>query len=144
MKVPPIVAKAFREAVRARQKAHAPYSEFRVGAAFVSGRKVISGCNVENASYGGAICAERTAVVKAVSEGTTGPFSDLVVVAENTSGKPVAPCGLCLQVIAEFCPGTLRIWAGTPRGLESCFTLDQLMPVRFGRGDLKVGVRRKR
>jgi len=86
------------KAMEAREKAHAPYSNFAVGAALLakSGR-VYTGCNVENASYGLSICAERAAVFKAVSEGER-EFEAIAVVTE----KGVTPCGACRQVLIEF------------------------------------------
>ena len=89
-----------RVALEARKKAYAPYSKYQVGAAILgkSGR-IFSGCNVENASFGATICAERTAAVKAVSEGETG----FIALAVATDGKePGAPCGICRQFLAEF------------------------------------------
>jgi cytidine deaminase len=87
-------------ALKARENAYAPYSGFKVGAALLDrSGSVISGCNVENVSYGLTICAERTAVVKAVSEGKR-DFIKMLVVAEEL----VMPCGACLQVMAEFAP----------------------------------------
>lgn len=85
----------------ARDNAHAPYSKFRVGAALLgkSGR-IYTGCNVENASYGLTICAERTAIVKAVSEGER-QFEAIAVVTDVEKLTP--PCGACRQFISEFC-----------------------------------------
>jgi len=88
-------------AIQAKSYAYAPYSKFRVGAALLcADGTVIKGCNVENASYGGTICAERTAIVKAVSEGKR----DFVAMA-ITSDVPaiLSPCGICRQVLREFC-----------------------------------------
>jgi cytidine deaminase len=86
-------------AVQAREKAYAPYSNYRVGAAILtrSGR-IYSGCNVENASYGGAICAERTAITKMVSEGDREPIACVVC----TMAPAGSPCGFCRQVMVEF------------------------------------------
>jgi cytidine deaminase len=86
-------------AMAARENAHAPYSKYRVGAAILtrSGR-VFTGCNVENASYGGAICAERTAITKMVSEGERHPVACVVV----TAAPAGTPCGFCRQVMVEF------------------------------------------
>ena len=126
--------RAWTEALKARAGAYAPYSRYRVGAALLGPRgRRWTGCNVENSSFGGTICAERTAFLKAVSEGVRSGFTDLVVV---VAGSPVNPCGLCLQVISEFAPSDLRIWSGTPDGIFACRTLDELMPVRFTKREL--------
>jgi len=91
-----------KEALQARKAAHAPYSRFKVGAALLcNDGSVFTGCNVENASYGLALCAERVAVFKAVSERRK-KFTALAVVADTP--EPVQPCGACLQVLAEFSP----------------------------------------
>jgi cytidine deaminase len=89
-----------KAALRARRQAYAPYSRFRVGAAVATrSGKVYTGCNVENASYGATICAERVAITKAVSEG----HRRLTAVAIATGGKhPAPPCGICLQFMTEF------------------------------------------
>src|SRR5947209_2601726 len=87
-------------ALEARQKAHSRYSQFQVGAALLTAEgQMVGGCNVENASYGAAICAERTAIVSAVSQGWT-RFQALAVVADTST--PCPPCGICRQVISEF------------------------------------------
>jgi len=96
------------EADEARRRAHAPYSRFHVGAALLtaSGR-VFRGCNVENASYGLSICAERNAVWKAVSEGER----DFVAVAVTAGpGSIASPCGACRQVLHEFAPDLRVLW----------------------------------
>src|SRR4051812_5155869 len=98
---PEIVQKIWSEAVKAREKSYAPYSNFRVGAAFRIGETIYSGTNVENASYGACVCAERIAIFKALNEGQKKNIEDLVVVTSTKNG--VAPCGLCLQVLSEFC-----------------------------------------
>ena len=95
---------------RAYQTAHAPYSEFYVGAAVLSDSgKVYTGCNVENASYGLTICAERTAITKAVSEEGTDMRIRAVAVA-NAQGVPCSPCGACRQFIYEFGPHALILF----------------------------------
>src|SRR5277367_3628300 len=88
-------------ATRARENAHAPYSHFKVGAALEDSEGHIhTGCNVENATYGLTLCAERVAVVKAVSEGAKG-FRRIAVVADTETLTP--PCGACRQILWEFC-----------------------------------------
>ncbi len=111
----------------ARQNAYAPYSHYDVGAALLtaSGR-VFTGCNVENAVYPMAICAERTAIVKAVSEGRR----DFAVIAIATRNGG-SPCGACRQVMREFAPH-LRVLLADDAGHVRQFTLDQLLPDSFG------------
>jgi cytidine deaminase len=88
------------EAKRAREKAYAPYSNFKVGAAVLtSNGKIFSGCNIENSSYGLSICAERSAIFNAVSSGYR-KFTKIAVVTD--SEPPASPCGACRQVIFEF------------------------------------------
>ena len=96
------------EAEAARQHAHAPYSKFRVGAALLTrDGRVIRGCNVENASFGSSICAERNAVWKAVSEGERA-FTAIAVTAGENGGA--SPCGACRQVLHEFAPDIVVYW----------------------------------
>lgn len=116
----------------AREKAYAPYSGFKVGAAVLNrDGRIFSGCNVENASYGLTNCAERTAVFKAVSEGGT-QLTALAVIADTR--KPVAPCGACRQVMAEF--GIEKIIMCNTKGERHIATLDQLLPAVFDQHDL--------
>jgi len=85
-------------AIKARERAYVPYSNYKVGAALLDREgRVFSGCNIENAAYGPTNCAERTAIFKAVSEGST-QFSAIAVVAD--SSEAVTPCGVCRQVMA--------------------------------------------
>ncbi len=116
----------------AQQKAYAPYSRFHVGAALESeDGRVFVGCNVENASYGLTICAERAAVCAAVSAGVR-RFRRAVVVSD--SDPPAAPCGACRQVLAEFGPD-LRIDGVGPRGTLS-WTIGGLLPAAFSKEQL--------
>ncbi|AGB41512.1 cytidine deaminase, homotetrameric [Halobacteroides halobius DSM 5150] len=97
------------EAIRARENAYTPYSNFKVGAALLTvDDEIYTGCNVENSSYGLTNCAERTAIFKAISEGKK-DFKALAVVADTDD--PVSPCGACRQVISEFGPGIKVIMA---------------------------------
>lgn len=120
-------------AQRALTHAYAPYSKFRVGAALLtqSGR-VVTGCNVENASYGLSICAERNAVFAAVALGET-RFHALCIATETET--PVAPCGACRQVLHEFAPVfDVRSYGTGPQGLHQ--TTATLLPHAFAKRDL--------
>jgi cytidine deaminase len=117
----------FEEAWSAAEGAYAPYSRFRVGAALLAeDGTVVTGCNVENRSYGLTLCAERTALVKAVSEGRRS-FKALAI-ATPDSAVPVGPCGACRQVLSEFMlPPSLVIFGG--RGPERVrVSLGELLP----------------
>ncbi len=128
----PRLSRAERElaaaAIEARQQAYAPYSRFRVGAALrAAGGAIYVGCNVENASYGATVCAERNAVAAAVVAGER--ELDQLAIATGTS--PAAPpCGLCRQVLGEFAP-RLRILLVNPQGEVERVRLDRLLPRGF-------------
>jgi cytidine deaminase len=127
--------KLIEAAQAARQRAYCPYSHYAVGAALLSADGVIfTGCNVENTSYGGTICAERTAVVKAVSEGVR-QFVAVAVVTENG----VSPCGLCRQVLYEFGPAMLVIMADAGGRIVHECVLTELLPLGFGPEQLVKG-----
>jgi cytidine deaminase len=112
-------------AIEARRNAHAPYSNFPVGAAIeCSDGTVFTGCNVENLSFGLTMCAERVAVGAAVAAGHR-DFRCVAVVAETN--VPISPCGACRQVLAEFHP-SLPIISSTLDGKTEEFVLDQLLP----------------
>ena len=116
-------------AVQASRNAYVPYSHFAVGAALeCRDGTVFTGCNVENAALGSTICAERTAVAKAVSEG----HRDFVriVIAGRSEGLCV-PCGVCRQVLREFAPN-IEIICLNGAGEERTFTLEELLPHSFG------------
>jgi cytidine deaminase len=117
-----------REAERARRQAYAPYSEFPVGAALLTrDGKVIRGCNVENASYGLSVCAERNAIWKAVSEGER-EFAAIAITARQGHGAP--PCGSCRQVLHEFSPNAWVYWRDS-RGRILRRRLSALLPLAF-------------
>ncbi|KAL7423828.1 hypothetical protein Q5752_001412 [Cryptotrichosporon argae] len=151
---PDLLHKAILEAFTGRDNAYAPYSKFRVGAALITpDGDIISGCNVENASYGAGICAERTAITKAVSAGHQ-KFA-AVVVTSDVPTPSISPCGICRQVLREFLPLSARVFmvgATYPRASAAppafladehahadeyaqhvkVMTLDALLPMSFG------------
>jgi cytidine deaminase len=121
-------------AVGARGRAYAPYSEFAVGAALLSkGGRVFTGCNVENASYGLTVCAERVALFKAVSEGVR-EFEAIAVACGDT---PCSPCGACRQALREFAPDLKVVLADAEGRKWETTTLSQLLPRAFGPSDLE-------
>jgi cytidine deaminase len=119
----------FAAADKAKENAWAPYSKFRVGAAVLTPEgEIFSGCNVENSSYGLALCAERNAIARAVGEGAR-KIAAVVVVADTD--KPCPPCGACRQVIAEFASPEAPIRSRTPQGQVDRYTLSELLPFAF-------------
>lgn len=117
-----------RAALDAREHAHAPFSNFRVGAAVEdSSGRIHTGCNVENATYGLTICAERVAVFKAISEGAR-EFRRVAVAADTDLLTP--PCGACRQILWEFC-GDIELVLVNPRGATETFRLKDLFPRPF-------------
>ena len=116
--------------------AYAPYSKFRVGAAVLTeSGGVFSGCNVENASFGGTICAERNAIAAAVCGGHTRIVVCAIVTAHT---HPASPCGFCRQVLREFSEDALVV-SKTTDGQSRRWTLSELLPDAFGPDDLGVG-----
>jgi cytidine deaminase len=115
-------------AIRARENAHAPFSNFRVGAALedASGR-IHSGCNVENATYGLTLCAERVAVFKAISEGAR-EFQRIAIAADTDNLTP--PCGACRQILWEFC-SDIEVILVNLRGASETLRLKDLLPRPF-------------
>ena len=115
-------------ALRAREHAHAPYSKFKVGAALedASGR-VHTGCNVENATYGLTVCAERVAIFKAISEGVR-QFTRIAIAADASTLTP--PCGACRQILWEFC-GDIEVTLVNPRGESETMRMKELFPRAF-------------
>lgn len=119
------------EAMKARERAYAPYSNFAVGAALLtkSGR-VYTGCNVENAAYGLSVCAERVALFKAVSAGER-DFEAIAIVTETMA----TPCGACRQVLVEF-NDDIRVIVANMKGERRIFTSGELLPHHFTASDL--------
>lgn len=116
------------EAERVALAAYAPYSKFQVGAALLAeDGRIISGCNVENASFGLTLCAERNAIVSAVAQGAL-RFAALVVV--TSSDRPVSPCGACRQVLLEFAP-SFEVRCYGRDGSELRTTVAELLPHAF-------------
>ena len=115
-------------ALAVRKNAHAPFSHFAVGAALLdSAGHIFTGCNVENATYGLTICAERVAVFKAISEGAR-QFTRVAVAADTETLTP--PCGACRQILWEFC-GDVELTLVNPRGKTETFRLKDLFPRPF-------------
>jgi cytidine deaminase len=120
-------------AKQARENAHAPYSNFRVGAALRgSSGRIFGGCNVENATYGLTMCAERVAIFKAISEGERG-FSAIAVVTDAETLTP--PCGACRQLIWEFC-GDIPVSMSNLQGKMEVVQMKDLFPRPFDQSNL--------
>jgi len=127
-----------KTAIKMTERSYAPYSHFHVGAALLTtDGKIYTGCNVENAAYGPSNCAERTAIFKAVSEGDK-EFSAIAIVggAENKEGKVqiddyCPPCGVCRQVMSEFCKKDFKIIVAKSPEDYKIFTLGELLPESF-------------
>ena len=121
-------------AKRAREKAFAPFSNFKVGAALkTKNGKVFTGCNIENASYSLTICAERVAIFKAISEGET-EFTEIAVAADTDELTP--PCGPCRQIIWEFC-GDIPVVMTNLKGKKETVQMSELLPRAFDMKFLK-------
>ena len=127
-----------KAAIDIRKNCYAPYSHFCVGAALLTaGGKIYTGVNVENAAYGPSNCAERTAVFKAVSEGER-DFTAIAIAGGPEDGKLdyCPPCGVCRQVLAEFCAADFEIILPSSSGETKRFTLAELLPESFGPDNL--------
>ena len=121
-----------KKALEARQRSYSPYSKFRVGAALLTeDGRIFTGCNIENAAYSPSICAERTAIFKAVSEGYTA-IRAIVIVGDSDY---TYPCGVCRQVIREFGKETIIIIANSEDDYRE-YKLKDLLPNSFGPEDL--------
>ncbi|QZY56557.1 cytidine deaminase [Crassaminicella profunda] len=123
----------FERAVKAKEYAYVPYSNFRVGAAVLTkDGKIYTGCNVECASFGGTNCAERTAIFKAISEGNR-DFEAIAIASDN--GAFTFPCGICRQVIFEF-GKDIKIIVGDGYGKIKVIPIEELLPYGFSGEDL--------
>lgn len=126
-----------KNAIDARKNAYTPYSKFKVGAALLTAdNQIIKGCNIENASYSPVNCAERTAIFKAVSEGIMN-FKAIAIVGGKDSETDefsdyAYPCGVCRQVMREFCAPDFEIIVGKSVEEYKVFTLSELLPQGFG------------
>lgn len=135
-----VVKMLAQEALAARANSYAPYSGYTVGAALLAeDGRVYRGCNIENASYGATNCAERTAIFKAVSEGNVS-FKAIAVAGGMRGSEPVDyayPCGICRQVIKEFCEDDFKIYAVKSSADIKEFALSELLPYGFGGGSIR-------
>lgn len=134
-----LIEKAFE----AQKFAYTPYSNFNVGAALLGDNgKIYLGCNIENSAFSPTNCAERTAIFKAVSEGQK-KFTAIAIVGNKKDikqgdGDYCAPCGVCRQVLQEFCdPKTFKIYLGKSVDDYKEFTLEELLPLGFSSSDLE-------
>ena len=134
-----LVEKLIDTAIAQLQFSYTPYSNFKVGAALLAKNgTVYGGCNIENAAYGPTNCAERTAFFKAVSEGVR-TFDAICIVGgkDGVLTEYAAPCGVCRQVMMEFCnPETFQIILATGRERYDIYTLKELLPLGFGPANL--------
>ena len=130
-----------KNALSAMKSAYAPYSGFSVGAALLArSGKVYLGCNIENAAYSPSVCAERTAFFKAVSEGER-EFEAIAIVGgpSGCASQECPPCGVCRQVMREFCGDGFQILLGKSDGSFRVFTLSELLPESFSPKQLENG-----
>ena len=123
-----------KEAIEARKMAYTPYSHFKVGAALLTADgKIYRGCNIENAAYSPSNCAERTAMFKAVYEGER-QFDAIAIVGDGEN--PAVPCGVCRQVLAEFCDPEMPVICANRKGEYKLVALGDLLPDAFLPRDL--------
>ncbi|HBY57984.1 MAG TPA: cytidine deaminase [Candidatus Atribacteria bacterium] len=125
--------KLLKEAEEVRKKAYTPYSKFKVGAALLtSDGKIFTGCNIENASFGLTVCAERVAILKAISEGSY-KFEAIAIIGDTN--RPCSPCGACRQVISEF-GEDIKIVMSNLKGEVKIKKISELLPEAFNKNDL--------
>ena len=127
-----------QKALDMRSESYAPYSDFLVGSAILTADgKIFTGCNIENSAFGPSICAERTAIAKAVSEGYR-DFAAIAIAGGKRDGELqyCAPCGVCRQVMREFCTTGFKIYLAKSADDYKEFTLGELLPESFGPDNL--------
>ncbi len=125
-----------KKAIAARKKSYSPYSGHKIGAALqMKNGQVFTGANIENASYGATVCAERTAIWKAISEGAKTPIDEIVIVSDQVDPWP--PCGMCLQVLSEFSHPKTKIWIANTKKVVKSFSFEDLFPEAFKPRHLK-------
>lgn len=125
-------------AIKARESSYSPYSNIKVGAALLTGTgKVYTGCNIENAAYSPTVCAERVAFFKAISEGEN-EFTAIAIAGganEQPDGE-FPPCGVCRQVMAEFCNGDFKVYLSKSENEYTTLSLAELLPHGFGKKNI--------
>ncbi|MNW25258.1 Cytidine deaminase [compost metagenome] len=125
-----------QEARVAREKAYVPYSSFKVGAALLDADgNIHHGCNIENAAYTPSNCAERTAMFSAMAQGKQARSFKAMAIIGDTE-QPIAPCGVCRQVMAELCAPDMPVILGNLKGEMRETTMQELLPYAFGPSDL--------
>lgn len=124
----PEIQVLFEAAKKSRKNSYSPYSQYAVGAALKNqSGEIFSGCNVENGSYGAAICAERSAIVSMVSHSGFQTISEILVLTENMA----PPCGMCLQVISEFADDKAQVHLANEKGECTSKPLHVFLPIQF-------------
>ena len=133
-----VISDLCQKAIDMRSESYAPYSDFLVGSAvLLSDGTVYTGCNIENSAFGPSICAERTAIFKAVSEGHR-DFAAIAIAGGKRGGdlQYCSPCGVCRQVMREFCGSSFKIFLAKSADDYREFTLGELLPESFGPDNL--------
>ncbi len=129
-------AELVKLALKAMENAYVPYSGFHVGAAlFADNGRVYTGCNIENASYGATICAERTAIVKAISDGAR---KIRAIAITSDSKEPTMPCGICRQTLGEFCVPDMPLYLSDREGRYLTYVFNEILPHAFTQNDLEA------
>lgn len=135
--------KLFTLALKAQKNAHAPYSGYQIGAALkLSNGQYFSGCNIENASYGGTVCAERVAIWTGLSQFPGTWIKEILVISK--AKNPWPPCGMCRQVMAEFCRPDTLVHVANSQGIKKTWIFCELFPDAFSPEHLKKQTTLKR